>query len=97
MDETDIVVDLPVICTRGMIVFPGHEISLDVGRNFSLKAIDRSVNEFDENIIFISQKNPLDDLQALRNISMVVACGNLIANPKVKKLPEVEKELDKFL
>lgn len=61
MDETDIVVDLPVICTRGMIVFPGHEISLDVGRNFSLKAIDRSVNEFDENIIFISQKNPLDE------------------------------------
>ncbi len=45
----------------------------------------------------VTQKNPLDDLQALRNISMVVACGNLIANPKVKKLPEVEKELDKFL
>ena len=61
MDETEIVVDLPVICTRGMIVFPEHEISLDVGRNFSLKAIDRSVNEFDENIIFISQKNPLDE------------------------------------
>ena len=61
MDETEIVVDLPVICTRGMIVFPEHEISLDVGRNFSLKAIDRSVDEFDENIIFISQKNPLDE------------------------------------
>lgn len=61
MNETDIVVDLPVICTRGMIVFPGHEISLDVGRDFSLKAIDQSVNEFDENIVFISQKNPLDE------------------------------------
>lgn len=61
MNETDIVVDLPVICTRGMIVFPDHEISLDVGRDFSLRAIDQSVNEFDENIVFISQKNPLDE------------------------------------
>ena len=41
MEELDIVVDLPVICTRGMIVFPNHEISLDVGRDFSLKAIEK--------------------------------------------------------
>lgn len=61
MDELDIVVDLPVICTRGMVVFPSHEISLDVGRSFSLKAIELSVNEFDENVVFISQINPLDE------------------------------------
>lgn len=61
MDELDIVVDLPVICTRGMVVFPFHEISLDVGRSFSLKAIELSVNEFDENVVFISQTNPLDE------------------------------------
>ena len=53
MEELEIVVDLPVICTRGMIVFPKHEISLDVGRSFSLKAIEKSINEFDENIVFI--------------------------------------------
>ena len=52
MEELDIVVDLPVICTRGMIVFPNHEISLDVGRDFSLKAIEKGVNEFDENTDF---------------------------------------------
>lgn len=61
MDELDVVVDLPVICTRGMVVFPSHEISLDVGRSFSLKAIELSVNEFDENVVFISQTNPLDE------------------------------------
>ena len=44
-----------------MVVFPSHEISLDVGRSFSLKAIELSVNEFDENVVFISQKNPLDE------------------------------------
>ncbi|MEG0276958.1 MAG: endopeptidase La [Coprobacillus sp.] len=61
MNELDIIVDLPVICTRGMIVFPTHEISLDVGRSFSLKAIENSINEFDENIVFISQINPIDE------------------------------------
>ncbi len=61
MEELDVVVDLPVICTRGMLVFPMHEISLDVGRPFSLKAIEKSMSEFDENIVFISQINPLDE------------------------------------
>lgn len=61
MEELDIVVDLPVICTRGMIVFPTHEISLDVGRSFSLKAIDQGVKEYDSQIVFISQVNPLDE------------------------------------
>lgn len=61
MEELDIILDLPVICTRGMLVFPGHEISLDVGRPLSLKAIDNSVNEHDENVVLISQVNPMDE------------------------------------
>ncbi len=61
MNETDIIVNLPVIATRGMVVFPDHELSLDVGREFSLKAINDSVNSYDENIVFVSQVNPLDE------------------------------------
>lgn len=61
MEELDIIVELPVICTRGMVVFPNHELSLDVGRSFSLNAMNISVNEYDENIVFISQINPLDE------------------------------------
>lgn len=45
----------------------------------------------------VTRKNPLDDLKALRSISMVVARGKVIRDPKVKKMAEVEKELDKFL
>ena len=33
---------LPVVCTRGMIVFPGNRLSLDVGRPLSLKALELS-------------------------------------------------------
>ena len=41
--------------------------------------------------------NPLENLEALRNIDMVVARGRVIKGPKVKKMAEVEEQLDKFL
>ena len=44
----------------------------------------------------VTKENPLDHLEALRNVSMVVARGKIIRSPKVKKMPEVEMELDKF-
>lgn len=45
----------------------------------------------------VTEKNPLVDLTVLRNLSMVVARGKVISNPKIKKMPEVEAELDKFI
>lgn len=41
--------------------------------------------------------NPLDDLQALRHVNMVVMNGKIHKDIKIKKYEEVEKELDKFL
>lgn len=45
----------------------------------------------------VTEENPLVDLTVLRNLSMVVARGNVITNPKIKKMPEVEAELDKYV
>ena len=47
--------------------------------------------------MIVTENNPLEDLRALRRVEMVVARGALIRNPKVKKKPQVEAELDKFL
>lgn len=47
--------------------------------------------------MIVTKENPLEDLRALRNVSMVIANGKLIENPSVKKNPVVETELDKFL
>ncbi len=47
--------------------------------------------------MIVTENNPLEDLRALRKVEMVVARGALIRNPKVKKKPQVEAELDKFL
>lgn len=49
---------LPVICTRGMIVFPNNDLTLDVGRTKSLKAIEDAADIYDGNIVFVSQKDP---------------------------------------
>lgn len=45
----------------------------------------------------ICAQNPLESPTALRNIEAVVARGRYIPAPKVKKLPQVERELDKFI
>lgn len=47
--------------------------------------------------MIVCAKNPLEDLSALRKLSMVVARGQIIRNPKVKKMAEVEKQLDQYL
>lgn len=47
--------------------------------------------------LIVTEKNPLDDLKALRNVSMVMARGKLISNPKVKKYANVEAVLDEYI
>lgn len=47
--------------------------------------------------MIVTRENPLENLQALRNLDMVLMRENIIRSPKVKKIPEVETELDKWL
>ncbi len=47
--------------------------------------------------MIVVKENPLEDIQALRHVDMVIRQGMVYENPKVKKMPQVEKELDKFL
>ncbi len=68
--------------------------------NAKIVGIDKETGSIEEGKcadFVVTRKNPLEDLEALRNISMVVANGKVIQNPKVKKAPEVEREMDKFM
>ena len=47
--------------------------------------------------LIVCDKDPLADLTALRSLHMVIRDGLRIEHPSVKKMPEVERELDKFL
>ena len=53
MEENRTQLVLPVICTRGMVVFPNNDLTLDVGRPKSLKAIEDAANKYDGNLIFV--------------------------------------------
>ncbi len=44
----------------------------------------------------VTRENPLENLEALRNIDMVVFRGEITKNPAVKKMPDVEAQLDKY-
>lgn len=47
--------------------------------------------------MIVTKNNPLDNLEALRNVDMVIARGRVIDSPKVKINKLVERELDRFL
>ena len=47
--------------------------------------------------LIVCERDPLEDLTALRKLDMVIKDGWCIDRPTVKKMPQVERELDKFL
>ena len=47
--------------------------------------------------LLVTDRDPLDDLTALRVPYLVMARGRLVEKPGVKKYPEVEKALDRLL
>lgn len=47
--------------------------------------------------MIVTKDNPLDRLEALRHVDMVIARGRVIYSPKIKVNSLVERELDKFL
>ena len=47
--------------------------------------------------MIVTSQNPLEDLRTLRHVDMVIANGVVIHHPQIKKRPQVEAELDKFI
>ena len=69
-------------------------------RNAQLAGIAESTGSIDKGKcaeLIVTKENPLDNLQALRNVSMVIKDGNVIRDPKVRRKRIVDEELDKFL
>ena len=47
--------------------------------------------------MIVVQNNPLEDLSALRNVSMVITGGKRIRHPKVKRMKAVDALLDRYM
>ena len=77
--------------------FALHSATLLNARLAGIDSVTGSVEAGKAADLIVCDRDPLADLSALRSLHMVVKDGVRIEHPAVKKIPEVERELDKFL
>ena len=53
----DLSLMIPVIATRGVVIFPNQEVVIDVARNKSLEAIEVAKASFDSHVFVVSQND----------------------------------------
>lgn len=61
----------PLICTRGVILFPDQEIVIDVGREPSLRAIENAQDNYEDKICLFSQIDIKTENPTLKDIYSV--------------------------
>ena len=75
--------DLPLIALRGKVLFPKTALNFDVGRPFSVNALNKAVD--DKSLVFIAaQKNAIIDNPRKRDIATV---GVVAKIKQITKLP----------
>ena len=70
MDENNMV-RVPVICTRGIIVFPGQDVMIEVGRQKSLNAVNDAAASFDSMVFIVCQNDIMVDDPKQENLYQV--------------------------
>ncbi|MGN1343611.1 MAG: amidohydrolase family protein [Traorella sp.] len=76
--------------------FALHTATLLNAKIAGIDSITGSIETNKSADMIITKNNPLDDLKALAHVEKVIMKGKIIT-PKLKKIPQVEKELDKYL
>lgn len=59
MNENDAnpIVQLPLVCTRGVVVFPHQEVIIDVGREKSTRAVEEAQENFQSQVVLVAQRD----------------------------------------
>lgn len=68
MKNKSLQVTIPVICTRGIIVFPGQDIVIEVGRDKSINAVNEAELNFDGHVWVVCQNDIMVDDPSYANI-----------------------------
>ena len=55
------VIHVPVVCTRGIVVFPGQDVMIEVGRQFSINAVNESSESYDSMVWIVCQNDIMID------------------------------------
>ena len=59
---------LPALVTRGVVPLPNNDFRIEIGRPFSLKALDEAEEKFDKYLVLLIQKNPLIDVPTVEDV-----------------------------
>lgn len=62
---------IPVICTRGIIVFPGQDVMIEVGRQKSVNAINTASDEYDGQVFIVCQNDIMVEQPVRENLYSV--------------------------
>lgn len=59
MNEKDAnsIIQLPLVCTRGVVVFPSQELIIDVGRDKSTHAIEEAQENYHSHVVLVAQRD----------------------------------------
>ena len=59
MNENDAnpIVQLPLVCTRGVVVFPNQEVIIDVGREKSMRAVEEAQEKYESQVVLVAQRD----------------------------------------
>ena len=49
--------NVPVVATRGVIIFPGQDVMIEVGRSKSVNAVNLSNDSYGASVFIVSQKD----------------------------------------
>lgn len=62
---------IPVICTRGIIVFPGQDVMIEVGRQKSINAVNAASDSYDSQVFIVCQNDIMVENPTKENLYTV--------------------------
>ncbi len=66
-----VTVQVPAVCTRGIILFPGQDVMIEVGRAKSIEAVQRASSSYDGMVWIVCQKDIMVDTPSADDIYRV--------------------------
>lgn len=100
--ENEKVLRLPLLITRGLVLFPNNLLAIDAARPFSLKAIEVSKNECDSLLLISAQKAPeienptIDDIYDIGVVAKIIHYSEQKGYVRIKVNPIQRVKLSSF-
>ena len=102
METSQLQMGVPVVCTRGVIIFPNQELVIDVGRKKSVNALLEAQEKFDSHVFLVAQKEmaledpKMEDLYTMGTLCTIEHVRHMDGYKRVKFKGLERARLDQF-